>query len=47
MARYAAMPEMNDRDLAEEITALCPGIRLLFMSGYTKSRRFDTDDLIL
>ncbi|EMS79789.1 PAS domain S-box protein [Desulfotignum phosphitoxidans] len=29
------MPEMNGRDLARQITALYPGIRLLFMSGYT------------
>jgi PAS domain S-box-containing protein len=29
------MPEMNGRDLAAQITALYPGIRLLFMSGYT------------
>jgi len=29
------MPEMNGRDLAEKITALYPGISLLFMSGYT------------
>ncbi len=29
------MPEMNGRDLAEQITAIYPGIRLLFMSGYT------------
>ncbi len=29
------MPEMNCRDLAGQITALYPGIRLLFMSGYT------------
>ncbi len=29
------MPEMNGRDLAGKITALHPGIKLLFMSGYT------------
>ncbi|MCF8114748.1 MAG: PAS domain S-box protein [Desulfotignum sp.] len=29
------MPEMNGRDLAAQIIGLCPGIRLLFMSGYT------------
>ena len=29
------MPEMNGRDLAGQITAFYPGIRLLFMSGYT------------
>ncbi len=29
------MPEMNCRDLAGQITALYPDIRLLFMSGYT------------
>jgi FixJ family two-component response regulator len=29
------MPEMNGRDLAAQITALYPGIRLLFMSGFT------------
>jgi len=29
------MPEMNGRDLAGIITGLQPGIRLLFMSGYT------------
>ncbi len=31
------MPEMNGRDLADKITALYPGIRLLFMSGYTSN----------
>jgi CheY-like chemotaxis protein len=31
------MPEMNGRDLAEEINSLYPGIRLLFMSGYTSN----------
>ncbi len=29
------MPEMNGRDLAEEITKIYPGIQILFMSGYT------------
>ena len=29
------MPEMNGRDLAGQITAIYPGIRLFFMSGYT------------
>ncbi len=29
------MPEMNGRDLAEQIILLYPDIRLLFMSGYT------------
>jgi len=29
------MPEMNGRDLAGQIIALYPYIRLLFMSGYT------------
>ena len=26
---------MNGRDLAKQLTALCPDIKLLFMSGYT------------
>ena len=29
------MPEMNGRDLAKSIMALCPGVKCLFMSGYT------------
>lgn len=29
------MPGMNGRDLARKITSLFPGIKLLFMSGYT------------
>ena len=29
------MPEMNGRDLAERLKALYPGIRQIFMSGYT------------
>jgi two-component system cell cycle sensor histidine kinase/response regulator CckA len=29
------MPEMNGRDLAERLRAVCPGVKCLFMSGYT------------
>jgi CheY-like chemotaxis protein len=29
------MPEMNGKDLQKKITALAPGIKTLFMSGYT------------
>ncbi len=29
------MPEMNGRDLAKNLTSLYPGLRILFMSGYT------------
>ena len=29
------MPEMNGRDLAERVQSLCPGIKALYMSGYT------------
>ncbi len=29
------MPEMNGRDLAKKLMALCPDIKTLFMSGYT------------
>ncbi len=29
------MPEMNGRDLAEQVRKLFPEIELLFMSGYT------------
>ncbi|WP_024333649.1 PAS domain S-box protein [Desulfotignum balticum] len=29
------LPEMSGRDLAGQIMGLCPGIRILFMSGYT------------
>ncbi len=29
------MPEMNGRDLARELSSLFPGLRCLFMSGYT------------
>ncbi len=34
------MPEMSGRDLSEAVTSLYPGIRCLFMSGYT-------DDIIV
>ena len=29
------MPEMNGRDLVKHLTSLCPGIKHLFMSGYS------------
>ena len=29
------MPEMNGRDLANEIRSICPNLKTLFMSGYT------------
>jgi len=29
------MPEMNGRELAERLRAACPGLKTLFMSGYT------------
>jgi YesN/AraC family two-component response regulator len=29
------MPEMNGRDLSKKILHLCPGIKCIFMSGYT------------
>jgi CheY-like chemotaxis protein len=41
------MPEMNGRDLAERLTEIRPGIRCLFVSGYTAdviARRGVLDD---
>ncbi len=29
------MPEMNGRELADQLHTLCPNIKTLFMSGYT------------
>jgi FixJ family two-component response regulator len=29
------MPEMNGKDLAQELKALQPDLKVLFMSGYT------------
>jgi CheY-like chemotaxis protein len=31
------MPEMNGRQLSEQLQALCPGLKTLYMSGYTAS----------
>ncbi|BBO87128.1 PAS domain-containing sensor histidine kinase [Desulfosarcina ovata] len=35
MVTDVIMPEMNGRDLEKHIRSLCPGIKTLFMSGYT------------
>ncbi|MCZ7599312.1 MAG: response regulator [Gammaproteobacteria bacterium] len=29
------MPEMNGRDLADQVREACPDVRVIFMSGYT------------
>jgi DNA-binding NtrC family response regulator len=29
------MPEMNGREMSSKLAELCPGLRTLFMSGYT------------
>ncbi|MCP4406788.1 MAG: response regulator, partial [Gammaproteobacteria bacterium] len=29
------MPEMNGRDLADQLRGICHGLKVLFMSGYT------------
>jgi FixJ family two-component response regulator len=29
------LPQMNGRDLVKRLTAICPRLRSLFMSGYT------------
>lgn len=29
------MPEMNGRELAEKLSSLLPGLKCLYMSGYT------------
>jgi CheY-like chemotaxis protein len=39
------MPKMGGRDLAERLTALRPGIRTLYVSGYTDDRVIRTGAL--
>jgi CheY-like chemotaxis protein len=34
------MPKMGGRELAERLTAACPGLRVLFVSGYTSDAVF-------
>ena len=29
------MPEMSGRDLVKNLTPICPGLKCLFMSGYS------------
>ena len=29
------MPEINGKELSEKLLAICPGMKTLFMSGYT------------
>jgi CheY-like chemotaxis protein len=31
------MPDMNGRELSEEASRLRPGLKLLFMTGYTRN----------
>ena len=35
MMTDVVMPEMNGRDLAQKVIAFQPGLKCLFMSGYT------------
>jgi len=39
------MPEISGPELALRAAALCPGVRILFMSGYARSEREREEEL--
>lgn len=39
MLTDAVMPRVNGKELADRVKGLCPGQRVLFMSGYAEDAR--------